>query len=270
MKPSPRKLFCAVAAISLTAGGTALLFTGCEGLDYSARGEGTGVQIIGAIVVLARYHASAHQKEVAEHQARAVFVASAKPEYVKRRATVQTTYRKKQEAVEQDYNKRISTAKPKPAHVVTAPGSKPAPPAQTGGDEHRLKQEKEKSLARLHADEASEMASVDTAWRSLGGTADYSVKTAGDSAPSGSVPTASTRDREALVASASAHMPGYIAVSVPAQGIAAEQGGKATIMLWDTRRQRLASEDVLVLDRKPAMGQDVKVEGVTARLAGNP
>ena len=54
------------------------------------RAEGTGVQIIGAVVVLARYRASAHQKAVAEQHARAAVVQAAKPAYQKRRASLQT------------------------------------------------------------------------------------------------------------------------------------------------------------------------------------
>ena len=80
------------------------------------------------------------------------------------------------------------------------------------------------------------------------------------------MPDASTRDADALLASASAHLPSFIAVSVPAQVIAAEQGGKAKIMLLDTRRHRLASEDVLVLDRPFADGSTAKVDGVTAKF----
>lgn len=252
-----------VSVLAVAGGG--VLMTGCEGLDYSARAEGTGVQVIGAIVVLAKYHASQHQKMVAEQQARAYFVTAAKPGYVKRRATVQTSYKKKIETVERDYDKRIVTAKAKPAPSAPAP----APPPGAGAEPVRLQHEKETALAKLKADEAAEVASVDSAWRSLGGTTEHGLK-AVDTAPSGTAPVASTRDREALIASASAHVPSYVAVSVPAQGIAAEKGGSATIMLWDTRRQRLASEDVLVLDRKPAMGHDVKVDGITARYAGNP
>ena len=37
-------------------------------------------------------------------------------------------------------------------------------------------------------------------------------------------------------------------------------------MLWDTRRQRLASEDVLILDRQVSPGLALKVDGLTARV----
>lgn len=236
-----------------------VLMTGCKGLDYSASAEGTGVQIIGAIVVLAKYHASTHQKAVAEQKAREAFVAAARPAYEKRRATVKLDSSKRAGKIEREYTKRIANARSeKPA--TTSPGKSVAAA--------QIEQEKKQAIEKLRAEAAAELASVDTAWRSLGGTTDHSVDSAGNVATA-SVPGASTRDREALIASASAHVPAYIAVPVPAQGIGAEQGGKAIVMLWDTRRQRLASDDVLVLDRKPATGIDAKVEGVTARFAGN-
>jgi hypothetical protein len=236
-----------------------VLMTGCQGLDYSARGEGTGVQIIGGIVVLAKYHASQHQKEVAEQKARAAYVAAAKPAYEKRRATVKSESGKRIAQTERDYSKRIAQAKSK-APTATAPGKVAAV--------SQIEQEKKQALEKLQAEAAAELASVDTAYRSLGGGRDHSAGSA-DTTATASVPAASTRDREALIASASAHLPAYIAVPVPAQGIGAEQGGKAIVMLWDTRRQRLASDQVLVLDRRPAAGSDAKVDGMTARFAVN-
>lgn len=258
MKSIRMRCCCFIAAASLAGGGATMLMTGCKGLDYSARAEGTGVQIIGAIVVLAKYHASTHQKAVAEQQARAAFVAAAKPAYEKRRVTVKLDSVKRVEKVERDYEKRITRARSAPA----------AGGATKTADTAQLEQEKKQAIENLQAEAAAELASVDSAWRSLGGATDRSVASA-DTAATGSVPTASTRDREALIASAGAHLPAYIAVPVPAQGVAAEQGGKAIVMLWDTRRQRLASDDVLVLDRKPAVGVDARVDGVTARFAGN-
>lgn len=261
MKSIRSKSVCLLAAASIAGGGTTVLMTGCEGLDYSARAEGTGVQIIGAIVVLAKYRASQHQKAVAEQKARQTFVTAARPAYEKRRVTVKLNSIKRVEKTEDDYARRIAKAKNETPLAAAAPG-RPAPAVA------QLEQEKQQTIEKLQAEAAAELASVDSAWRSLGGSADHSVGSA-DSTPSDMVPTASTRDREAIIASASAHLPAYIAVPVPAQGIAAEQGGKAIVMLWDTRRQRLASDDVLVLDRKPAVGVDAKVEGVTARFAGN-
>lgn len=258
MKSMRLRCCCFVAAASMAGGSAMILMTGCEGLDYSARAEGTGVQIIGAIVVLARYHASTHQKAVAEQQARAAFVAAAKPAYEKRRGTVKTDSVKRVEKVERDYEKRIARAKSAGASAPTVGAT----------DAARLEQEKKQAIEKLQAEASAELASVDSAWRSLGGATDHAVGSA-DTAATASVPAATTRDREALIASAGAHLPAYIAVPVPAQGVAAEQGGKAIVMLWDTRRQRLASDDVLVLDRKPAVGVDARVDGVTARFAGN-
>jgi len=241
------------------------MMTGCEGLDYSAGAEGTGVQIVGAIVVLARYHANARQKALAEQRARAAVAQYTKPAYEKRRAVVHETSRKKIEATGHDYDKRIvAAAKSKPAAV--------APAAPVNNEAQRLQAEKEKALAKLKADAEAELASVDSAWHSLGGQPERS----GGTQPSIShtttavVPEASTRDQEALLASASAHLPNYVAVAVPPQGIPAEKGGKANIMLWDTRHQRLVSDDVFVLDRSMRNGVDATVDGRSARfvLAG--
>src|SRR5207253_9945171 len=97
-------------AIGHCAAGVGLLalFTGCAGVDYSAQAEGTGVQIIGAVIVLAKYHASATQKSVAEEHARVALVQAAKPAYEKRRASLHATSAKKVEAARKDYDKRIS------------------------------------------------------------------------------------------------------------------------------------------------------------------
>jgi hypothetical protein len=134
-----------------------------------------------------------------------------------------------------------------------------------------LQTEKEQALNKLKADAAAELASVDNAWRSLGGEPVHASAAENTShGPPTVIPEASTRDEEAILASASAHLPNYVAVSVPPQGIAAEKGGKANVMLWDTRRRRLASEDVYVLDRTVRDGVDAKVDGRSARfiLAG--
>jgi len=274
VKTNRRKILKDALAASFAAGGTSWFLSGCEGLDYSASAEGTGVQVIGAIVVLARYHANARQKAVAEQRGRAAVVRYAKPAYEKRRAVVHESSRKKIETASHDYDKRIaSAAKSKPA-APPAPTPAPSPPSApppANVEVQRLQTEKEKALAKLRADAESELASVDNAWRSLGGEPVHA--SVADSKPHGPptvIPESSTRDEEALLASASAHLPNYVAVSVPPQGIAAEKGGKANVMLWDIRRHRLASEDVLVLDRTVRDGVDAKVDGRAARfiLAG--
>lgn len=213
------------AGIGICTMGTGSLFTGCAGLDYSAQGEGTGVQILGGVIVLAKYHASAKQKAIAEQQARAVVARAAKPAHDKRRAGVHADSAKKIEATRRDYDTRISALSK----------TQPAAHGSVAADEvRRLQQEKEQTLARLQAD------------------ADRSMN-----------------DEEASQASAREHLPHYIAVPVPPQEIAAEQGAKATIMVWDTRLQRLASENVLVLDRQISNGVDVKADGITARYVKN-
>ncbi len=256
MKVLRTRLLCLALSMSVAGEGTLLFLTGCEGLDYSARAEGTGVQIIGAVIVLARYHASAKQRAVAEQRARAAFVQAAKPAYEKRRASLQATSKTRIAAIQRAYDKRISG-------VSKAPPASPA--AHVSDEVRRLQQEKEVALAKLQADAARELESVDIAWRTIG-AADHSMKI---NAPADTVPTASTRDEDALLASASTLLPRYLAVPVPPQGIAAEQGARATVMLWDTRRQRLASEDVLVLDREVSPGAALKVDGLIARVVTN-
>jgi hypothetical protein len=249
---------CIVLAMAVAGSGAALTMTGCEGLDYSARSSGTGFQIVGAIVVLAKYHASKHQKAVAEEKIRKALMQAATPQYERRRAAAHAETRKKIAAVESDYNRRISDAR----RGTSTPGS-PAPSAAAVAE---LEAEKKRAVAKLEADEAARQREI----HALAGLPTHGLRMA-DTPPAsgGSVPLASTRDTEAMAASASAHLPKFIAATVPPEGIAAEQGGRTLIMLWDTRRQRFLDEDVRVLDRTLRDGVDFKVDGVSARLAGN-
>lgn len=251
--------------LAVCMGGSAVTvsMTGCEGLDYSAQAEGTGIQIVGAIVVLAKYHASEKQKQIATQRAREAVTEIVAPVYKQKRTVVRTDARKKTESANKAYEQKI-------ADVDKAPKKqKPDAPkvqdiaAQT--EKVRLEKEKQAALAKIQADAAAQLASIDSEWRSLGGTVDYTVREAGDTPQIGTVPVASTRDPDALLASAKAHLPEYIAVAVPAQGIPAEKGGQSTVMLWNTRLQKLASDQVLVLDRKPAEGKSLKVEGLSAQ-----
>ena len=223
---------------------------------FSASHEGTGFQFVGIVKMIAIYHASGHQKAVAEEQARKVFLYAAKPDYERRRAETQAQARKKIADLEAGYAKRIAEAQHgKPA---TAPVAD-------------LEAEKKRVVEKAAADAAAELASLERGWHSLAGTSARGLKMQENpSAPGGGVPLASTRDREALVASAAAHLPKYIAVAVPPQGIAAEQGGKSIIMLWDTRRQRLADDEVRVLNRTLRDGVDVNVGSLSARFASAP
>ena len=234
--------------------------TGCKGLDYSAGAEGTGIQVVGAVIVLAKYHASNRQKAAAEEQGRKALIKAATPQYERRRTAAQADARKRIAAVETDYNVRIAQAK----RSAPAPGS-PAPDASSVA---ALEAEKQKALAKLEAERAADEAYRQREFRALAGVPTSGLKM-GDTpqASGGSMPLASTRDTEALVASAAAHLPKYLAVAVQPEGIAAEQGGKSMIMLWDTRRQRLVDGDVRVLNRTLRDGVDFKVDGFTARYA---
>ena len=255
--------FTAVASV-----GTVALLSSCEGLDYSARSEGTGVQIVGAIVVLAKYHANAHQRAVAEQQARATFTQVVQPEYHKRQVAIRTVERQKVAATEKVYAQKKAKVLASREPVATSHTNTPVdhPPESKSAAVAVIEQERVKAVHQLEADASAEIASLSHAWHSMGGGP---TRDDPPSAPVEDVPVASSRDRDALIASAAAHLPHYIAVSVPAQGNQAEQGGKATIMLWDTQRQQLAGEDVLVLDRRPESGKTIKVEGIAAKFVSN-
>ncbi len=198
---------------------------------FSARSEGTGLQFVG-VVVLAKYQASSRQKAAAQAQAQGAVVRLAKPHYERRRASVQ---------------KRIAEAK---AATKTGAATPDAP-------------KKDETVKKLEA----ELASLDREWQSLGGGAAHVPKMDNAPASGGAVPFASINDREAQDASVAAHVPQFVAVAVPPQGIAAEKGGGSTVMLWDTRRRRLVGDQVFVLNRALRDGGDVTLDGVSARFA---
>lgn len=251
--------------LAVCMGGSAVTvaMTGCEGLDYSAQAEGTGIQIVGAIVVLAKYHASERQKQVATQRAREAVTDIVAPVYKQKRTVVKADAKKKVESANRVYEQKIAAVAKAPKKPKSDTPQVQDVAAQA--EKVRLEKEKEATLAKIQADAAAQLASIDSEWRSLGGTVDYSVSEPGDKPQMGTVPVASTRDPDALLASAKAHLPEYIAVAVPAQGIPAERGGQSTVMLWNTRLQKLASDQVLVLDRAPAEGKRLKVEGLSAQ-----
>ena len=251
---------CVVVAMAVAGSGAVLTMTGCEGLDYSARSEGTGIQIVGALVVLAKYHANNRQKAAAEEQARKALLHAATPQYERRRTAAQAETRKKIAALENEYDRRISRAK--------SGSSEPGSPKADASSVAALEAEKKRALEKVQAEAAADEAARQREFHALAGAPGRGLKM--DDAPpasGGNIPLASTRDTEALAASAAAHLPKYIAVSVPPQGIAAEQGGRSLIMLWDTRRGQLLDGEVRVLDRTLRDGVDFKVDSVTARFA---
>lgn len=270
-----RKLhsWCALlVAVSMVGGPGLFLLTSCEALDYSAGAEGTGVQLIGAVVVLAKYRASEKQKAIAEERARAVVLRAVKPAYVERRARVTSMAEKKIQSTRKTYDRQIASVRPVQKSSINPQSVSQGDPDPVKREVQRLEGEKAAAVVALQKQAVAELASLDSAWRSFGGVSDHAVSAALKSAeagPVGEVPVSSTREREVLMASAGAHLSTYIAVAVPAQGISVERGGKSTVMLWNTRLQRLASDEVLVLDRQPGGGKDIKVEGLTAQFVAS-
>lgn len=83
-------------------------------------------------------------------------------------------------------------------------------------------------------------------------------------APARPIPSAEEMDK-----ALARELPAYLAVPVPRQQIAAEEGGQATYMLWDTHRQQLATDDVYVLKNDVRNGATVKLDGIKAQVASN-
>jgi hypothetical protein len=224
-----------LASLAGLGAGSVLVLPGCESLqalDTSARGEGTGIQIVGAIIVLAKYRASQRQRSIAEQKSRRAFVDRAmRPALAAEKKKVQT--RRQSQIAE--VKRKLSA------------------------DPARQKQE----VATREREMARELASLDTSWRETaarytGGayTADFVVHKA-----SGPVAVASVRDSEVLTASA-AYVPRYLAVSVPAEKAVARAA--ASVMFWDAQSHRLASDDVYAVSREPKIGEVAKFDDISA------
>lgn len=216
----------------------AFFCAGCAGLDVSARGEGTGIQVIGAIVVVAKYQASGRQKAVAEEKARRAYVDLAmKPAY------------------EAKAKKLRKTAGKPPSH----------PPGSTASTDSQTAKDQESARAR------EELAALAGSWRKTAASI-TNGKYAGDFATGSSMPsesglTAFTPMSESQVmADSAAYLPKYLAVSVPADQSVA--GSKASVMLWDTRSNRLASDTVYALDRVPTAGKPTEIDNQKVLFAG--
>jgi hypothetical protein len=215
--------------------GSVLALPGCDtvqGLDTSARAEGTGIQIVGAIIVLAKYRASQRQKTIAEQKSRRAFVDRAmRPALAAAKKKVQTRRQTQVAEVQQKLS---------------------ADPAR-----------REQALADLQRTAERELASLETSWRETaarytGGTytADFAVQKTG-----GTVAFASVKDSEVLTASA-AYVPRYLAVAVPGERAVARAA--ASVMFWDAQSHRLASEDVYAVDREPNVGELAKFDNICA------
>ena len=253
-----RRDFFATTAL----GGSAVYLTGCEGLDYSARSEGTGIQIIGAIVILARYKASQSQQNVAQVRAAKAYVEVAvKPAYKKqevalkkKESTAQATAKKRVDTVRKSYEKKIAAVRNDPAktQAVTA--------------------EREQVVARETAEATKSVEEATKELRELGNTyamvsqgVDFAVRR---NDASQAVNEFSRFRNSGLMVAAAGYAPSYLAVAVPRQNVPAEAKGAETLMVWDTKRQALASDDVLVVDRRPATGAQAKLDGRSVTFAG--
>ena len=227
--------FCPVIAALLL---PVMPFTGCAGLDTSARAEGTGIQIIGAIVVLAKYQASQSQKVIAEQRARQAFVERAlKPAYEERAKKLRKT---------------AAAAPLRPRRTASSSMVSSKPPQPTAADRAR-----------------AELAALSSSWKSVaerytqgrGNTADFAVPgTVGGEVALVDFPKVSESN---ILAASAAYVPRYLAVPVPAGP--AVPGAKETVMLWDTRAHRLASDTVYALDRTPPESKPAKIDGLAVQ-----
>jgi hypothetical protein len=216
-------------------GGGVLMLAGCEGLDLSAEGEGTGIQIVTALTILAKYRASQAQRAAAEQSARRAFVALAMKPAMRKETAVQ-----QRKAV---------------ARAETAPAVKPAGEA-TGA-------------APASANEAAFAA----AWKKTAETFQMSGEAAARQvalpASRGGFAFAPISSQDILTVS-SAQAPNYFAVSVPRQGTPGERGAGDVIMVWDARQRRLVSDLAYAVKQRPEAGQRVQIDGRAAVYVGQP
>ncbi len=225
----------------------ALLTGGCAGLDTSARSEGTGIQIIGAVVVLAKYRASERQKAIAEEKARRAFVdLGLKPAYEARAKKLKRTVAQR--------SSRGSGSKP------------PARGSGSGGSGRATAHQQEPDPA---AEARAELASLSASWKSTASSL-TNGRYAGDFAAGGGESVAAVDfprvSESQVLAAAASYAPRYIAVSVPSDRPVA--GAKDQLMIWDTRTQQLASDTVYAVDRTPPAGQPSRIDDVKAQFAG--
>jgi hypothetical protein len=246
---------CIAGVTVITVAANTFFMAGCEGLDYSARAEGTGVQVVGAIIVLAKYRANAQQKAVAEQQARAYFAKAAKPEYQKRRTKVQAEMKEKIAATERAHARKIAELKQ----------AAPAPAAVA-----RLEAEKKVEVAKIIATAAEETGKLDATFQHYGGVPERTVvEMPPDIAPA--IPKKAVRALpDPDLARSLFKGDGKIAVQVPMANRPEEKGGKSAVMEYDTFGQRLASEDVFVMNQKVRPGSTVKLDGQAVLVASAP
>ena len=204
-----------------------LFSAGCSSIDTSAQAEGTGIQIVGAIIVLAKYQASQNQIVVAEARARQAFVQLAmKPAY---------------EARAKKLRKIMASGPAKPQRPASG-SSVPPDPAETA---------------------RAELAALTNSWKETASSI-TNGKYAGDfssPAPTSTEPSAVAFPRMSgseVLAASNSYTPRFLAVPVPAEK--AVTGSKATVMLWDTKNARIASDTVYALDRTPPTDKTSEID----------
>lgn len=215
-------------------GGGGVFLAGCEGLDLSAEGEGTGIQVVTALTILAKYRASQAQKAAADLAARRAFVALAMKPAMKRESR----------------NLRLQVATPPPA---AAPGAAAPPPAPAPG---RVDEATFAAAWKRTAEEyqkSGEAAGPDLAMPVRGGSVAF--------APLSS---------QSILTTSSAQAPNYLAVSVPPQGLPTESGAAEVVMLWNARRRQLAGDMVYAIKEQPREGRKVVIDGIPAVYVGRP
>jgi len=229
-----------------------LLVGGCEGLrqlDTSAAAEGTGVQIFGAVVVLARYRANEQQKRSAIETAESAYV----------REVLGPAYKSRAEEISRQRDVQLAQVRRQ---------RPPAPP--TPGLAQQVADDKE-AEARVEATVEEKLSSLNSAWK-----AETSRLVTGGVVAPPTVPVG-TRDASALFAGARAgagdpgllvvarqQAPRFLAVAVPGAGNPAEAQGAATVMIWDSESKTLRDENVLVLNRRPQERKPTKVDDLPA------
>ncbi len=245
--------------------GGAGAITGCEGLnqlDTSAAGEGTGVQFGGLIKILATYKATPRQSSVASQRASRTYVNTAlAPAYQDRKTQVQTSVQQQISKVETSHASKVQKAE----KAYSASKSEAAK-----SNLETVIANRNVAVAEAQKTAAQRIDALNAGWYEA-------TKRATQSSYSGniSVPTVSgvdfasvQKEANALVASAAAHVPKYLAVSVPEKGIAEEARNDDSVMMWDTKKLDVASQDVYVIDNAPPVGQQAKIGRVSAEYIG--
>ncbi len=235
-------------------GASCLGFSGCESLDTSAAAEGTGIQFVGLVRVLAKYEANPRQRQVAETRASTAYVKQAlQPAYEKRKATLETTHQAKVRQVQRTQARQISQAKRVSETEVA-----------------KVETEQEQLLEELEEDARERLLALNASWHQQAAEiTDGRFSTNVELPTRGEVAQSSVREEaRALLADASSFVPQYLAVSVPQAGNPAEAKAADSVMFWDTQQRDLAKDEVYVMARTPGNGQNGNFGDITAKYVG--